>query len=176
MNEVNNEDIIMTSDADMLPLSDYWQPNAADITVYGHDLTGHQQVPMCYVAMTKANWLKVMNLAPMSYSLAHYLRRDLADTNALSTVQHEWWVVDQDILTDRLSKHQVVNVLRGIEPNSYLPLGRMDRANMKQYPQTLIDFHGPRKGWEHLPKIKEILLKAFGELPEWFDKMYEVRK
>jgi hypothetical protein len=46
-----NDGYLMTIDIDMLALSDYWQPNKEKITVYGHDLTGFTDYPICYIGM-----------------------------------------------------------------------------------------------------------------------------
>lgn len=160
--QIKDDDLLMTSDADMIPLSDYWKPDADKITTYGHDLTGYQHVPMCYIAMTAANWKKVMNL---NGQLSDCLLNDLSNSKALSEERTEWWGVDQDIITERLSHHDRLNINRGIEPDSYLPKGRFDRAGM-QYPKTpLIDLHAPREGWNHWEMIKEVITKAFGECP-----------
>jgi len=52
---------IMTADVDMLTLDkDYFKPNEKAITVYGHDLTGYSQYPICYIGMPKDKWQEVM--------------------------------------------------------------------------------------------------------------------
>ncbi len=155
------DDMLMTSDADMIPLSDYWHPDPKEITSYGHDLTNFQHNPMCYIAMTAARWREVMCLKD---GMEATLLRDLALTNALDKNKELVWVVDQDIITGVLSQYKVWKVNRGIEPGSHLPLGRMDRAGMK-LPSTLIDFHGPREPWNHIEKIREVIIKAFGKCP-----------
>ena len=43
---------LMTSDIDMIPLSDYWKFDPANITIWGHDLTGFTHYPICYIGMT----------------------------------------------------------------------------------------------------------------------------
>ncbi len=65
--------LIMTSDMDLLPLSDYWHPDINDITVYGHDLTWHSFYPMGYIAMSGANWFKYMGL---TYETENDMLRD----------------------------------------------------------------------------------------------------
>lgn len=163
-NYLKGDTMMMTSDADMIPLSDYWNPNPDSITCYGHDLTGYVHQPMCYIAMMASNWRRVMNLTGDMYQ---DMKRDLAESKAGSKVWSEWWQVDQDIITDRLSQVsqngnvKVVKVDRGIEPGDHLPFGRLDRAGMK-YPETPIDFHAPKNPqlWRH--KINEAMLLAFG--------------
>lgn len=156
--------ILMTSDADMVPLSDYWDPHPENITCYGHDLTGYKHQPMCYIAMTASKWREVMGLTGDIYK---DMTRDLADSKAKSPDWSEWWQVDQDIITERLSQlsqkepRRVVKVDRGIEPGSHLPLGRMDRAGMK-WPASPIDFHAPKNPLQNRAAINDVLLRAFG--------------
>src|SRR5688572_9802940 len=52
--------LTMTSDSDIIPLSDYWNPNSEQITCYGRDLSNEHQ-PMCYVSMSGAHWKVVMD-------------------------------------------------------------------------------------------------------------------
>jgi hypothetical protein len=167
LKQFSKEDIIMISDADMIPLSNYWTPTSDNITCYGHDLTGYNHYPMCYIAMSKNSWGKVMNLN--SNNIKELMERDLKDTNALSDEWSKWWQVDQDIITDRLSKFEVTKIDRGIEPGSHFPLGRIDRGNGMNITGTLIDCHAPRDGWQHIEKIKEILKLSFNDLPAWID-------
>ena len=159
-------DMLMTSDADMVPLSDYWKPHPGTITTYGHDLTNYNHVPICYVAMSVANWRDVMRLET---NIESDMLRDLENSAALSSVKHGdnigWWSVDQDIITERLKHHSFVNVHRGIEPGSPYPTGRVDRSAPNFMPSTLIDYHGPRETWNHIDKIREVIIKAFGECP-----------
>lgn len=167
---LEKDDILMTSDADMIPLSAYWNPDPAEITTYGRDLTDYH-FPMCYIAMTKHRWGKVMNLN--SNNIRELMVRDLQNTNALSEDRVKAWVTDQDIITDRLNKfsHPRTDVSRGTDPKTGYPIGRVDRSTNCKLPNgQLIDFHAPRKGWEHADKIKEVLTLAFGELPKEFDE------
>lgn len=148
---------LMTSDADMIPLSDYWQPQATDITCYGRDLSDRHQ-PICYIAMLASKWRQVMNLSGIIYN---DMKRDLEQTKARSDKWEEWWQVDQDIITDRLNRHNVVNIDRGIESGSHLPYGRVDRAGMK-WVQQPIDFHAPKEPLKHRQAINNVLLRVFG--------------
>jgi len=151
--------ILMTSDADMIPMSDYWNPNENKITVYGHDLTGYQHTPICYIAMSANKWRDVMHLTGEMYA---DMKIDLANSKAKSSVKNEWWQVDQDIITERLSHHEYVRVDRGIEPGGHLPLGRMDRYGMKYPAGPMIDFHAPHNPTECRDKINEVLMTGFG--------------
>ncbi len=158
-----DDDILMTSDADMIPLSDYWKPDPNKITVYGHDLTKFKHIPICYVAMNARNWRNVMNL---NNNIKDCMHRDLINSRAMSIFKFRWWYVDQDILTDRLSFHQIEKVNRGFETNSKFAFGRVDRAS-HNFPSALIDYHVPRSPTQHIKEIKNVIFKAFGECPSF---------
>lgn len=149
----------MTSDADIVPLSDYWNPDPGKITAYGHDLTGYVHYPMCYIAARASSWRRLMSLTGDMYN---DMKRDLADSKAKSPNWSEWWQVDQDIVTERLNKVEVTKIDRGIEPGSHLPLGRVDRAGMKWTKDDPIDFHAPKNPDQHREAIHEVMLRAFG--------------
>ena len=57
---LEDSDIIMTSDIDMMPLSDYWNPSIDFVNCYGYDLTGYKHYPICYIAMNKENWTQII--------------------------------------------------------------------------------------------------------------------
>ena len=56
----HTEGFIMTSDVDMLPLSDYWKPNQNSWTVYGEDLTNYKHYPICYISAPQNKWNEVI--------------------------------------------------------------------------------------------------------------------
>lgn len=166
---IEKDDILMTSDADMIPLSDYWNPKYYDITCYGRDLTDYHY-PMCYIAMSKRNWGKVMNIN--SKDIRELMRRDLELISPTPETEDTWFA-DQNLITHKINNHTEKPVLidRGFDTETSLPLGRIDRSNNCEIPKgKLIDFHAPLNGWNHIEKIKEILKMAFGELPESIDK------
>jgi hypothetical protein len=170
---IKPDDMVMTTDADMIPLSDYWQPDNTKLTIYGHDLTNFNHVPICYIAAPKYIWGEMMHLS--TPNVKELMQRDLTGSKALSEIQSEWWQVDQDIVTERVKDFEklftdhVVKINRGVENTGY-PLGRFDRSVMK-YPESgkLIDFHCPVDGWNHIETIKDVLIKSFGEHPPWID-------
>lgn len=127
---------IMTSDADMLPLSDYWKPNPEDVTAYGRDLTDYHY-PICYVAMSSKGWRDVMKIESPLYGV--HLRRDLR-------IQKDRWVLDQDILTENLiiyGTDLIKHVDRGTDKRTGYPIGRVDRNGWRLDHDKLIDAHLP---------------------------------
>jgi len=130
--------MIMTGDADMIPMCNYWRPIRDKITVYGIDLTGDEQIPMCYVAMDAKRWAEIIP----EYSLLDLLEKY---PQAKSDDFQKYWFTDQDILTDRIMPLDFVRVDRGIRGN--LATGRIDRANWEatlNAPGIKIDAHMPR--------------------------------
>jgi hypothetical protein len=124
------EDILMLGDIDLLPLRDAWHPEEKDITVYNHDLTDYTEYPMCFVAMTVGKWRAVMDIQEGDYNA--FIKRDLDNhPNARSTDFYKYWGVDQQILTDRISKERRFEktfIYNGKLPNGYAA-HRIDRGS-----------------------------------------------
>lgn len=168
---LEDDDMLMTSDVDMLPCSNYWNPDINDITVYGHDLTGYTEYPICYIAMSVANWRKVMNLK-MNEDIFTKLTEVLnSQDNAKSEDFYKWWGVDQQYITEQLKKYELVKVNRG----NYLgyALGRVDRGDWENTltNRTFIDSHllRPAKDKTNIEKTKQLLIKL-NLLPDWYDE------
>jgi hypothetical protein len=130
--------IIMTSDVDMMPLSDYWKPKYEDITVYGFDLTNYKQIPICYIAMNSLNWEKIIPENSIEELLNKY---DYAKSDKFN----EYWYSDQQIITEKILKHKYIQIDR--KKNKRLAFGRIDRSrwNETKNDDTIkIDAHLPR--------------------------------
>lgn len=129
-------DILMTSDADIIPLSDYWHPDTKNITCYGRDLSD-EHFPMCFVAMSSTNWVSVMS-DDHTMPLVQMFN-DIDDVKVKNK-----WVTDQQILTERLNKVKgKVLINRGTDPKTHYPIGRVDRSAWTLNHKTLIDCHAP---------------------------------
>lgn len=132
--------LIMLGDVDMIPMSNYWKPNPDNITCYGIDLTGDNQIPMCYVAANADNWDKIIPEKDLIELLQKY-------PNAKHPDFDKYWFVDQNILTERILHNGLPfdRIDRGIVAN--LARGRVDRADWKRtinMPTEKIDAHMPR--------------------------------
>lgn len=131
--------MLMTSDCDMLPLSNYWNPNDLNVTCYGRDLTDYHY-PICYAAMTARKWREIMMLISSDYH--ECIQQDLEERPKGSNA----WLWDQDILTERLNKYgkKLLHLIpRGIDRSTGYPLGRVDRSNWHLNHTQLIDAHLP---------------------------------
>lgn len=162
---------LMTSDVDMLPLTDYWNEYQDDkITTWGRDLTDFHY-PICYIGMMSWQWQRVMDIYSSQYS--DMIFRDLMNAkNSMAADPEKRWCVDQDIITDRINKHTdiLVQIDRGLLPNGY-PLGRVDRSAWTLY-ENAIDCHMHRGIWKDTLKFNqtlEMLLKYFPDRDvTWF--------
>jgi hypothetical protein len=126
---------MLTSDADMLPLSNIWEPIDGSITCYGRDLTDFHY-PICYIGMDDILW-----------DIVTETDGDYADDkvkNALNGRQIKW-TADQDFITEKLLKHRndIVHIDRGTDKRTGYPRGRVDRSNWRLDHEQLIDCHMP---------------------------------
>lgn len=127
---------LMTSDVDMLPLSDYWDADSDDVTCYGRDLTDYHY-PICYIGASSELWRKFMRIDGQDYYL--HILRDMRQ-------QKNMWTLDQDIVTKNLLDYGIENinhVNRGTDQRTGYPIGRVDRSNWTLNHKTFIDAHLP---------------------------------
>lgn len=127
---------LMTSDVDMLPLSNYWDADADGVTCYGRDLTDYHY-PICYIGARSEQWREFMHIDSQDYYF--YILRDLK-------IKLNMWTLDQDIVTDYLLDYGVENinhVNRGTDKRTGYPIGRVDRSNWTLDHKTFIDAHLP---------------------------------
>lgn len=154
--------MVMTSDADMLPLSDYWKPNPVHFTSYGRDLSD-KHFPICYLAGTTKSWQTLMRL---SGNLKYDMRQDLElRKDVHSDKWEEYWQCDQNLVTERLNKFDVARIDRGIDPYTGYPVGRVDRSAWEKslsQPER-IDAHLFRGGYkiENFTRIISLIKECF---------------
>jgi hypothetical protein len=167
---LDDEDFVMTSDVDMLPCSNYWQPDQNEITVYGYDLTDFSEFPICYIAMKVKLWRDVMQVEKgqnIMQSINNFLNHL---PNAKSEVFEEWWGVDQQEITRKLSLKDVKHIYRS--KRGIYALGRVDRGDwdgtLNQ--DVFIDSHLPRpaKNEKSFNQVYQ-LLNTLNLLPNWYN-------
>lgn len=175
---------LMTSDCDMLPLSDFWKYDENDITVWGHDLTGYGHIPICYVGMKASRWIEVMGLTGSDYD--SLIKRDLDSMpNASSHDPAKRWCVDQDLITERINAVSFPKkfINRGVKSNGYA-VGRVDRsgwdlADAKFDCHMLRDIFKPTdQGYQNYARTMRLLDRVWpNENFNWFeDYVKEFRK
>lgn len=157
--------LLMTSDMDLLPLSDYWHPDINEMTVYGHDLTWHSFYPMGYIAMKGEKWSKIMK---DEGTVAAMIERDAKEIKLPYAADWEkWWNHDWTLITKRMKPYekQIRFIDRGqIDiAGGTLAKGRIDRFNWEatqQQPGPFIDAHCENVNIKHPVKL-EPFLKVF---------------
>lgn len=169
-NYLADDDLIMTCDMDLIPLSDYWHPDPEKITVYGHDLTWRSFYPMGYIAMSGMNWKKYMRLTLNTYvDILGDVNDKSIPHSPKSKEWEEWWNYDWSLITQRLSpyKHLIEFKDRGqIDiAGATLAKGRIDRYNWdvtQNQPEPFIDMHCENNNVKHPVKL-EPFLKVFNK-------------
>ncbi len=179
--EITEQAYIMTGDIDMIPLSDYWKFNDDEITVWGRDLTDYHY-PICYIGMNTSNWIEVMNLKDgvrKPYMTNSFIKRDLDSMpNAKSEEAIKRWVVDQDLITERLNNcgMPITKIDRGMYANGY-PVGRVDRSAWTLEHSQFVDCHMPRGIWKDTATEQQMLQLLYKVWPNenfnWFEQYTE---
>jgi len=171
-------DYLLTGDSDMMALSDYWKFDPKNITVWGHDLTGYQQMPICYIGMMAERWREVMCLT--NSNVQELMKRDLEEMpdSGENGNQVNRWCTDQRLITKRINEVQFEKefVHRGVLANGY-PMGRIDRSAWNTYHPNLVDCHLPHdihNNDETFMKVMRMLHSVFPEDDHtWFAEYRE---
>lgn len=163
-NHFSGDYLLMTSDMDLLPLSDYWKPNENELTSYGFDLTWYSYLPMGYFAMTSDNWRKYMGLTgDTNADMIRDTKNPILKNNPYSDDWETYWNYDWDLLTKRMMKHKdkIKFINRGqIDiAGATLAKGRIDRYNWKetQKQNEFIDAHCHNNNVRHPDKLNDFL-------------------
>lgn len=148
---------VCIGDVDMFIGSDFLYKRFDQINVFGHDLTGREHIPMCYVTATRDEWREIMEFdgkKNWEEWMLPMIKR-FGGSNP--------WCWDQDILTGLLKEfgYEQLNFIdRGIDPSNHnLPLGRWDRyGGFKRPAGQVHDCHLPRTPYFDVPfnQIKDM--------------------
>lgn len=135
---VRGEDVIITSDMDLFPLSDYWRKDGGKTYCYGRNLSDEHQ-PMAYVSSTAQGWYGIMDQG--NIRIEEMIKIDL---DRMVPRAKRIWSVDQDLLTQNLERVKdrfMVNIDRPIDPITNYPIGRVDRSVWSLNHKQFIDCH-----------------------------------
>jgi hypothetical protein len=144
---IQPDDMLTTSDVDMLVFREP-PATAGAITSWGHDLTSFGHYPICYVSAQARDWLELFGLTAGD-TLGSAMERFVARWPGYFAPETRW-TIDQDALTAcidewrRPGRGAYVGEDRTIEPESFLPLGRLDRFDWRYPAGPIIDCHLPR--------------------------------
>ncbi len=170
------EDYIMVQDIDLIPLRE-WNPDLNVGTIWGHELTGNSFIPVHYTGMTGAKWFDLMDCTG---DLKEDMEREMKlNGRAYQEGWENYWDADWDILTQKVMprKNEFTFIHRGLIQlaQDATPVGRVDRYNMEatMNQENWIDIHCENhnpSAPEKWAKVKNVLVKTFGELPTWMDE------
>ncbi len=152
---LSNNKYFVISDADMFIGSSFLYRDFDKINVFGHDLTGFGEIPMCYVGCTVEKWKAIIGDDGFKKDLENYGKPN-------STEWHEAWGCDQQLLTAKLKNYgfdKINFINRGHDQsNAGLPMGRWDRFNWQKPAGEIHDVHLMRNPLsdESFPKIVEM--------------------
>lgn len=160
-------DYMMTSDIDMLPLSDYWQGNL--VTSWGSNLS-NEHYPIAYIGMPVVEWQEVMEIYEDDYNAL--IKNDL---DKISPIK---WTTDQDLITKRLDAYngKIKLIDREIDKRTGYPIGRVDRSAWTLDHKVFIDAHLPHDiltNEKSYQKVMNLLTHIWpNESFKWFEEYY----
>jgi hypothetical protein len=170
----SKDDYLILGDIDMIPLSDYWKPSEEGVTVYGWDLTGFGDIPMCYVG-APSNLMRQIFSNEKQY-IASEIQYDLNTyAGARSEEFDQYWYSDQRIMTRKLmeyGKDRITFIDRGQYSNGFA-VGRVDRGNWNPVLSEYIDSHLMRDAYRNddaYKKNKQLYNLIFGEKANWIEE------
>lgn len=168
---VKGEDYLMTSDIDMLPLSNYWHVSELRITSWGHNLSD-EHYPIAYIGMTTSLWRSVMRTEGYDYNSE--IKNDLM----FKQFQPLKWTTDQDIITRRIDMTAApLNLIdRPVDKRTGYPIGRVDRSAWHLNHDQFIDAHLPHDILTNEKSYKNVMELLHHVWPaedfKWFEDYY----
>lgn len=176
-NEQQNEYIVL-GDIDMIPLNSFLNRDFDKLNVFGFDLTGRTQIPMCYVGMKKYHWERVIknDINLNEYQETITILNSLS--NSKSDIFDNYWYCDQEILTKSILNygHDNFNFIdRGNESNGYA-FKRVDRGNWNwDKSKEYMDSHLLRNPEKNFPLVFDLIknyIKNCDWMMEYYNKFY----
>ncbi len=155
--EVEDDEYILTSDADMWPLNRQWFRQGANdklLHLFYANAYGHEKYPMCYVGAAAKQWRDIMSVQrgdSLNGKLSEQLKTDLNSNSKF----FECWNYDELLLGKKIkSWHNYPDGCHMIErgpTNDGPPVGRIDRYNWSftSLTDVHIDAHLLRMVWQN---------------------------
>jgi len=180
---LDHEDLLQINDIDVIPLTNFWQPNENEFTIFGHDTTGYGYIPIHYATAKVNKWHELMKCTGNFYE--DLMREINISKDAYSKEWEKYWFADWDLFTKRCNEDAsrftfiergLVHIAKDVTAKSRID--RYDYERTINQPE-IIDIHChndnvTRK--ENIEMIKQCLLKYFGEVPAWFNEYVEYYK
>jgi len=154
---IPDNEILITSDCDMLVFQVPPHDLNGVFSVFGADLVPPKQFPMCYVTATAAAWRKVF---VKGRALQECLDDALAAENSIH-MRSDLWCRDQELLYNGINLSEGILYFNRAYEGTQFATKRYDRDDaylLDRLSFDTVDFHCPRPGYEE--KNFEIILKV----------------
>lgn len=159
------DEILITSDADMGVFGEYLKQYDGNIQLFGADLLeGEKMYPMCYCSMSVKQWRDVMHINWYNKTYQFCLDEMLGGIEA-DHFRGNYWCADQEKLFNAISTSiiPITKHSRAKLPERFATkrLDRDDAFVMERDVTDIIDFHLPRPGYDekHFEQILTIIKK-----------------
>jgi hypothetical protein len=157
--DIDDNEVVYTSDSDMLNFQLPPYDDSFDFTVWGYDLTPNNQYPVCYVGAKKKTWNQYFAVGDNGYqeALDYHLGGIECDN-----MRGNYWCYEQELIFNTLQNANCKLIPRSNGQNQFA-LNRVDRTDLhykdRLNPDTLVDAHLWRPGYtdENFPKILELM-------------------
>ena len=151
------DDYILTSDADMIPLSKQWfnqQDFNKNLHIFGADAYARKRFPICYLGANAATWRGMMGIHANSIQAA---------MGAMDRGRDNW-NYDELLVTEKILGNPIYHTSCQLIDRGWTSgraHRRLDRDAWDWHNQTdLIDAHSPRPGYIHWATLEPVF-KAY---------------
>jgi len=157
--DIDDDEIIYTSDCDMLNFQVPPHDENFDFTVWGNDLTPSTQYPVCYVGAKKKVWEQFFKVSDNGYQGALDYHLGSIECEGM---RGNYWCFEQELIFNTLQNANCKLIPRSNGQNQFA-LNRVDRTDLHYKDRwdrfNLIDAHLWRPGYseESFPKILELM-------------------
>jgi hypothetical protein len=166
-----DDDVLITSDVDMLPLNgDYFTHELGGFHVFGSDLVQDNQYPICYLSATAAQWRESFQM-DTQHTATDYINREIGHVKC-DDMRGNYWFRDQETARKYIGEN-ITSFARKLPTGK--ARGRLDRDQLHLFVSGVIDCHLPRPGYEdqNYSAIKKLLNKAFPGEFAWLDEYHK---
>ena len=183
--ERDTNEYLLTGDIDMLILNKYLYRDFDKMNLFGPDLTGWLQYPICYIGMTTDKWRNLLNI---EYDKFHEnMIRDLKNDIFSSSSKFEhYWYSDQRLITKKIKQFGENNfniIPRGTDVNlGGMATNRIDRSHwIFDLNKDYIDCHMLMPAWNdnNFKMIHDVIKNKIERNSEWMieyrEKFLEIK-
>jgi len=165
------DEILVTTDIDMLVFKNVFFDSMGFLNILGHDLVPSGQFPMCYAYAKTKVWRDVMNIGVKSFQ--ECLDEKLGHEEC-ENMRGNLWARDQELLYQHAcGENGALRLIKRARPETQFAMNRIDRDDsffMDRLNSDIIDYHMHRPGYtqENFHKILGVIQYFYpGEALTW---------